>query len=322
MSGPEFFLTSYGILACMDKPFPKTIFFLFLFFFLLCIGCITYQWLSITQLKSNIQTLSDTVASTTNTLLSFSSSTGLQLSKHDQKNLEFSDLLYEQQNRVDELTSDLQSYNKKINRLSGSVETLEKLTTTDPELLQKYSRVYFLNENYKPSDLSVINETYDYVDGKQISIHADVLPFLEDLLESADEDGVNILVLSGYRSFEDQAIIKDGYTIRYGLGANQFSADQGYSEHQLGTTVDFTTQEIGQNLGNFEGTNAYTWLLNNAHKYGFVMSYPQNNEYYIYEPWHWRFVGEDLARDLKKENKYFYDLEQREIDSYLTELFD
>jgi hypothetical protein len=52
------------------------------------------------------------------------------------------------------------------------------------------------------------------------------------------------------------------------------------------------------------------------------MSYPKGNEYYVYEPWHWRFVGKDLARYLHKRNKHFYDLEQRKIDEYIPTLFD
>jgi len=55
----------------------------------------------------------------------------------------------------------------------------------------------------------------------------------------------------------------------------------------------------------FNKTKAYQWLLNNAYKYGFILSYPENNEYYIYEPWHWRFVGIKLATKLHNENKFF-----------------
>ncbi len=103
--------------------------------------------------------------------------------------------------------------------------------------------------------------------------------------------------------------------------SNQFSADQGYSEHQLGTTLDFTTPIVGALLTGFETTPAYKWLVDNAHKFGFTLSYSENNKYYEYEPWHWRFVGVDLANKLHRENKYFYDLEQREIYNYLLVLF-
>ena len=108
----------------------------------------------------------------------------------------------------------------------------------------------------------------------------------------------------------------------FGSGANQFSADQGFSEHQLGTTIDFTTAATSANLSDFEGTAAHTWLLSNAHKFGFILSYPPKNQFYISEPWHWRFVGRALADRLHSEGKYFYDLDQREIDKYLLNLLD
>jgi len=141
-------------------------------------------------------------------------------------------------------------------------------------------------------------------------------------LGEAEADGINLWILSAYRSFGTQSSLKSGYKITYGSGANAFSADQGYSEHQLGTTVDFTTSGIGGGFTGFENTEAYQWLLDNAHRYGFTLSYPKGNAYYIFEPWHWRFVGTELARDLHGQDKGFYDLPQREIDEYLLNLFD
>jgi hypothetical protein len=52
-----------------------------------------------------------------------------------------------------------------------------------------------------------------------------------------------------------------------------------------------------------------------------VLSYPKNNSYYVYEPWHWRFVGVVLSSKLRQEGKNFYDLDQREIDNYLIDIF-
>lgn len=256
------------------------------------------------------------------TLAGIASSTHAQYEATLQRNTELSDLAYNQQKQIDEIADNIEGFDRKVGRLSGTVQTLEKLTTTDPELLQKYSRVYFLNEHYKPSDLVIIDETFDLVNGKEVTVHADVWPFLKDMLEQAREDGVDIMVLSGYRSFEDQGVLKTHYTQRYGTGANTFSADQGYSEHQLGTTVDLTNSTIGENIAEFEATEAFTWLTEHAYKFGFVLSYPRDNDYYMYEPWHWRFVGKDLARYLHKKELYFYDLEQRTIDGYLPTLFD
>lgn len=228
---------------------------------------------------------------------------------------ELSQLLEEEKERNDD-------FENQIKKVSGTVGKLDKLSKIDPELLMKYSKVYFLNEHYAPAKVVPIATTSlrnpavpEYIDAK-------VEPHLIDLLDEAESDGIDIQVASAYRSFAEQKSLKSAYSVMYGSGANTFSADQGYSEHQLGTTLDFTSAEIGGSLTGFEKTEAYTWLLENAHRYGFVLSYPKDNAYYIFEPWHWRFVGEDLARDLYREGKYFYDMDQREIDTYLIKLFD
>jgi D-alanyl-D-alanine carboxypeptidase len=142
------------------------------------------------------------------------------------------------------------------------------------------------------------------------------------MIKDAADDEVVIKVRSAYRSFEAQKNLKSAYSVSYGSGANTFSADQGYSEHQLGTTVDLTSPENSNQLAGFDGTKAFAWLQKNAHNYGFTLSYPKGNAYYIYEPWHWRYVGEDLASDLHKDGKFFYDLDQREIDKYLVNVFE
>lgn len=214
------------------------------------------------------------------------------------------------------------TFESQLKDLSGTVGTLEKLAKTDPELLAKYSKVYFLNENYVPSRLTVIDAAYAFQEGRAYEIHADVDPFLEDLLDDAKEDGLDLKVASSYRSFANQTSLKSGYAVKYGSGANSFSADQGYSEHQLGTTVDFTTPAVGGTFVGFDKAEEYEWLTKNAWKYGFVLSYPKGNTYYQYEPWHWRFVGRELAERLHDDDAWFYDLDQRTIDEYLAELFD
>jgi len=215
------------------------------------------------------------------------------------------------------------SLSKEFKKVSGDVDDLEKITLTDPELLQKYSKVYFLNEHYVPSDLETIPGKYTTHPNKEYQIMSEVWPYLEDLLEDAKDDDVDLKIASAYRSFGEQASLKGAYSVTYGAGtANQFSADQGYSEHQLGTTVDFTNSIIGDTFTGFEKSSEYKWLQDNAHNYGFALSYPENNSYYQFEPWHWRFVGERLAKNLHKRGQYFYDLSQREIDEYILYLFD
>lgn len=212
-------------------------------------------------------------------------------------------------------------FQSQIQNLAGTVGVLEKLSKTDAELLKKYSKVYFLNENYVPESVSVIDSKYVFQKEKTTEINTKVLPYLQNLIDDANKTGLNLLILSGYRSFHTQASLKSAYKVTYGSGANKFSADQGYSEHQLGTTVDFTNNKIGAVLSGFDKTPEYEWLLNNAHKYGFILSYPKDNAYYIFEPWHWRYVGVELATKLYDEKLSFYSLDQRILDSYLLNLF-
>ena len=209
-----------------------------------------------------------------------------------------------------------------MERVNDKVDELEKIIETDKELLQKYSKIYFLNEHYTPSKLRDIPSDMLNAGAKPQQIHSRVWRFLENMIEDAARDGIDLKVVSGYRSFDTQVDLKSGYKTIYGSGANQFSADQGYSEHQLGTTVDLNTPGTVPTSISFSGTPAYEWLTKNAYKHGFVLSYPKGNAYYMYEPWHWRFVGENLADDLFDDGKNFYDLEQREIDKYLGEIFD
>lgn len=214
------------------------------------------------------------------------------------------------------------AFEAKVSEVASSVGTLEKLNSLDPELLKKYSRVYFLNEHYQPSSLSVIDSDFVFDEGKKLLIHSNVRASLERMLTDAKEDGAELTVLSSYRSFGEQATLKNGYVIKYGTGANAFSADQGYSEHQLGTTVDLGTPLNGRSWNTFDQTKGYAWLVEHAHKYGFTLSYPKDNTYYQYEPWHWRYVGKSLATYLHDEEKHLYDLGEREIDTYLITIFD
>lgn len=213
-------------------------------------------------------------------------------------------------------------FEDQIENLSDTVGDLEKLSKVDPEILQKYSKVYFLNEHYTPSSIAKIPPEY-VLNTKEQWIHKEVGPFLGKMIKAAERDKIDLRIISAYRSFDEQASVKEGHVITYGAGtANQFSAEQGYSEHQLGTTIDLTTLELGTGYSQFDQTEAYEWMLKNAHKFGFVLSYPEGNQYYYFEPWHWRFVGIDLAERLHRENKNFYDMDQREIDKYLIRTFD
>lgn len=228
----------------------------------------------------------------------------------------FQDTLTSEQKKNKDLEEELEN-------ITDSIGVLERVSVTDRDLLKKYSKTYFLNENYVPLSLTPIAEKYRSSKATNFQILSDVWPHLRDLFQDAEEEGLHLQALSAYRSFATQTALKSAYVATYGAGtANSFSADQGYSEHQLGTTLDFTTTPTAGALEGFDKTPEYAWLLANAYKYGFVLSYPAGNEYYKFEPWHWRYVGLELAEKVHDEGVNFYDLDQRVIDTYLSKIFD
>lgn len=124
------------------------------------------------------------------------------------------------------------------------------------------------------------------------------------LTKDARSDGVNLITISGFRSYATQQSLYQSYVAKDGqAAADTYSARAGHSEHQTGLAVD---------LGNADGscaldacfgtTQGGTWLSKNAYKYGFIIRYPQQKVTvtgYQYEPWHLRYVGKDLATELQ-----------------------
>ncbi|WP_461169089.1 M15 family metallopeptidase [Arthrobacter sp. Z1-15] len=120
------------------------------------------------------------------------------------------------------------------------------------------------------------------------------------LKEAAASEGVELAAVSGYRSYESQAQLYAGYSARYGQAtADTISARPGHSEHQTGLAVDIAAPDGTCSLqACFEDTAAGSWAAENAHRFGFIVRYPEDASSitgYAYEPWHLRFVGADLA---------------------------
>ena len=115
--------------------------------------------------------------------------------------------------------------------------------------------------------------------------------------EAAAQDGLNIYIVSGFRSYWDQNYIYNNYVAWDGKeNADTYSARPGHSEHQTGLAFDLNWVS-----NEFEYTSEGIWLNNNAYKFGFILRYPKEKTYetgYIYEPWHYRYVGTDLSYKL------------------------
>lgn len=115
--------------------------------------------------------------------------------------------------------------------------------------------------------------------------------------DAASSDGLNIYVVSGFRSYNTQNNLYNNYVNRDGRdAADTYSARPGHSEHQSGLAADINMVD-----DSFEYTAEGKWLNDNAYKYGFVLRYPKGKTGetgYIYESWHYRYVGVDLAKKL------------------------
>lgn len=293
-----------------------------LIMFTLCTGAFVFLYLEhdtiTTELTTTNEALEAELASTTDAL----ASTTENLVAREAEMVELSEMLNETREDLQEERDRNEAFREQLEDLTGTVSTLDRLSQLDRELLQKYSRTSFLNENYRPAQLTQIPDRWVLEGRTDQYFLPDAWPFLEDMLRDAARDDIDLRVLSAFRSFDEQRDLHGQFQQQFGSGANQFSADQGFSEHQLGTAVDIVDPDTGAATQAFANTEAYEWLQDNAHEYGFILSYPEGNQFYIFEPWHWRFVGVELATDLHRAGDHFYDWDQREINEYLISIFD
>ncbi len=119
----------------------------------------------------------------------------------------------------------------------------------------------------------------------------------------ASKDGINLRIISGFRSYNTQQRIYNNYVARDGkAAADRYSARAGHSEHQTGLAADINSLE--QSFGN---TKEGKWLNSNCYKYGFIIRFTKNGESetgYMFEPWHIRYVGKDLAKTLYNDGNW------------------
>lgn len=168
------------------------------------------------------------------------------------------------------------------------------------------NKTYSLPSNFAPNNLSTINGYIKVVD------------YVKDAFNALKSDsaslGLNIYASSGYRSYSDQNYIYNNYVKLDGQeNADTYSARAGHSEHQTGLAIDLNTVD-----SSFENTNESNWLKENCYKYGFIIRYPKDKDTitgYMYEPWHIRYVGKDLATKLYNNGEWITLEEYFGIDS-------
>lgn len=141
-----------------------------------------------------------------------------------------------------------------------------------------------------------------------------ILPDLLALLQGAKEDGTNLVICSPYRDFNRQEVLFDrhiqanmnrglSYMEAYAISSKSVTVP-GASEHQIGLAIDIVCNSYQMLNDGFGETVSGKWLAANAHKYGFILRYPQGKEYITgigYEPWHFRYVGIESATVIKEQ---------------------
>ena len=151
---------------------------------------------------------------------------------------------------------------------------------------------------YKPTDLIPVPKKYRAYgyESRKLLLRKEAVEVFIRLIENAEKDGVNIRILSAFRDTRYQSYIYFNSIRRYGIFQNGV-AKPGHSEHQLGTTCDLTTTEIGSALSkDFEYTAAYQWLQDHITQYGISLTYTKFKGKaigYMYEPWHYRYWGKE-----------------------------
>lgn len=157
-------------------------------------------------------------------------------------------------------------------------------------LVNKYHK---LDENYEPSDLTIIDSKY--ASGTQ-KLRKEAKIKFEEMASDMAKENLKIYAGSTYRSYTYQKGLYDRYVKKDGFAAAEtYSARSGYSEHQLGLAVDIVNGKWDYLS---ENDKEYDYLVKNSYKYGFILRYPRGSEYvtgYMFEDWHFRYLGIELA---------------------------
>ena len=165
-------------------------------------------------------------------------------------------------------------------------------------LVNKYN---YVTEDYVPENLEPLNTIYAR-SGMQLVKEAKEA--FENMSQKAKEEGLNIIAMSSYRSYDYQVNLYNNYVKTDGKeAADTYSARAGYSEHQTGLAVDVYNQELPYT--SFEETEEFNWMQENAYKYGFILRFPKDKvdiTGYQYEAWHYRYVGIKAAEYIHNHN--------------------
>ncbi|MFV0479371.1 MAG: M15 family metallopeptidase [Anaerorhabdus sp.] len=159
------------------------------------------------------------------------------------------------------------------------------------------NKSYGLSEIYTPASLSEVSIWYA---SSGVTLDLGAADALKALCDAGRELGLVVYAASGYRTYESQSDLYSRYVSASGQeAADLFSARAGHSEHQSGLAIDLAAGGESQNIPSFVDTLEFSWVVENAASYGWILRYPEGKTSitgYDYEPWHYRYVGVELAQ--------------------------
>ena len=150
-------------------------------------------------------------------------------------------------------------------------------------------------------ELVSVPRQYHGSNGKEYRLNKELLKNFEIMYNTAKKENINLNIISAYRSRDYQNRLYKNSVSKRGLAyTNKYIARPGYSEHETGLAIDVNRIKLS-----FEKTKEYRWLRDNSYKFGFILRYPKGKEEitgYSFEPWHYRYVGVDVASVIHKED--------------------
>ena len=196
---------------------------------------------------------------------------------------------------------------KKYKRLDNSFYTHTKEVTFDKLMLvNKYN---YVSKDFEVPNLVPVKEFAK----EGMYLEKECMEAFVKMAQDALKSNYNIRAISTYRTYNYQENLYQNYVKKDGVKeADTYSARPGFSEHHTGLAID--VDNIKTSYTDFLNTKEFQWMQDNAYKYGFILRYGKDKENitgYMYEPWHYRYVGKDIAKYIYENNitfeEYYYE---------------
>jgi D-alanyl-D-alanine carboxypeptidase len=209
-------------------------------------------------------------------------------------------LAYYKKNKDDKLSHVVSIVNVKADYEWYDEDIVEATDTSQGDLIL-VNKFHYLTDDFVPDNIVDISKTHCYGDNETTE---EVYKAFKNMWTAAKEEDLSLIITSSYRDYEFQERLWNSYANSNSESwADSISARAGYSEHQTGLSLDIVT--YNSQLNDFEETDEFKWLQENAYKYGFILRYPKDKTDitgYDYESWHYRYVGKEVAKKIHDED--------------------